>query len=256
MTSGGLAITALAGIGEIAPGDDLAAVVRSALSETGLALAAGDIIVVAQKIVSKAEGRQVDLGSVTPSSEAEALARKTGKDARFVELVLRESSEVMRAVPGVLIVRHRLGFVMANAGIDRSNIVVAEGSEQALLLPADPEASAQALREALTTSAGVAPAVVISDSFGRAWRIGTVNVAIGAAGLPSLIDRRGETDRNGRVLESTEIALADAVAAAAGLAMGETREGTPVVHIRGLSWDAPEGPASDLLRAPDRDLFR
>jgi coenzyme F420-0:L-glutamate ligase / coenzyme F420-1:gamma-L-glutamate ligase len=254
--SSGISITALPGIGDIASGDDLVGIIADALDRAAIALQDADIIVVAQKIVSKAEGRLVDLATVAPSARALELAGATGKDPRLIELILGESTEVMRAVPNVLVVRHRLGLVMANAGIDRSNLAAAEGREQALLLPVDPDASAAALRSGFAKRLGAAPAVLISDSFGRAWRIGTVNIAIGAAGFPSIVDRRGEADRYGRTLESTELGLADAVAAAAGLAMGEAAEGTPVVHLRGLAWDAPERQASALVRPLGQDLFR
>jgi len=183
------------------------------------------------------------------------LAAQTRKDARLVEVVLSESQEVMRAVPNVLIVRHRLGFVMANAGIDRSNVPGA-AQDRVLLLPNDPDASAARLRDELSARWQVPVAVLISDSFGRAWRNGVVNVAIGAAGLPSIIDRRGEYDREGRALEMTEVAMADAIAAGAALVMGEASEGTPVVIARGLQWTANERNAAALLRATDQDLFR
>jgi len=246
-------LIALTGIGEVAGGSDLVQVLGEALERSDISLRTNDILVVAQKIVSKAEGRLVDLATVTPSGRAIDLAGITRKDPRVVELILSESVEVMRAIPNVLIVRHRLGLVMANAGIDRSNI--GTQSEAALLLPVDPDGSAGRLRAGLLTRFGVAPAVVISDSFGRAWRFGTVNVAIGAAGLPTLVDRRGDRDRDGRVLESTEIALGDAVGAAAGLAMGEADEGQPAVLLRGLTWMAPDSPARSLIRPLKQDLF-
>lgn len=248
--------TALTGIGEIATGDDLCRIIGDGIDRTGLGIQTGDIVVVAQKIVSKAEGRIVALDGVVPSVRAIELAATTRKDTRVVELVLSESAEVMRAVPEVLIVRHRLGHVMANAGIDRSNLLADDAPASALLLPVDPDASAAALREGLAARFGVAPGIVISDSFGRAWRIGTVNVAIGVAGLPVIVDRRGERDRHGRILEATEIAFADTVAAAAGLAMGEAAEGTPVVLLRGLRWPESDQPASAALRPAEKDLFR
>jgi coenzyme F420-0:L-glutamate ligase/coenzyme F420-1:gamma-L-glutamate ligase len=248
--------TALAGIGEIATGDDLCRIIGDGIDRTGLGIQTGDIVVVAQKIVSKAEGRIVALDGVVPSARAIELAAATRKDPRVVELVLSESAEVMRAVPEVLIVRHRLGHVMANAGIDRSNLLADDTPASALLLPVDPDASAAALREGLAARFGVAPGIVISDSFGRAWRIGTVNVAIGVAGLPVIVDRRGERDRHGRILEATEIAFADTVAAAAGLAMGEAAEGTPAVLLRGLRWPESDQPAGAALRPAEKDLFR
>lgn len=247
--------TALPGLPEIKAGDDLSQIIASAVEGAGLVPAPFDVIVVAQKIVSKAEGRVVDLNTITPSARALELAAQTRKDPRLVEVVLAESQEVMRAVPIVLIVRHRLGFVMANAGVDRSNVPGA-AQDRVLLLPQDPDASADRLRSDLMARWQVPVAVLISDSFGRAWRNGVVNIAIGAAGLPSIIDRRGEYDREGRVLEMTEVGLADAVAAGAALVMGEASEGTPVVLARGLQWTATERNAAALLRSKDQDLFR
>lgn len=242
---------AVSGLPEIRAGDDLAALIRHAIHESGLVLESYDLLVIAQKIVSKAEGRLVRLAEVTPSAEAEALALKVQKDPRFVELVLRESSEVVRAVPNILITRHRCGWVMANAGIDRSNIPNAD--DHVLLLPKDCDASARRLREAL---APAHPAVIISDSFGRPWREGTVNVALGVAGYASVLDLRGTTDREGRTLQSTQIALADAVAAGAGLVMGESTEGIPVTLVRGLDFSAPLSDGRSLVRPSEGDLFR
>lgn len=250
-----LTITAIPGIGEVGQGDDLAVIVIGALDRAGVVPENGDIYVIAQKIVSKAEGRSVDLARVKPSPEALKLAAITDKDPRLVELILGESDTVVRAVPKVLIVRHRRGWVMANAGIDRSNVPSGEGEERVLLLPEDPDASAAALQGALCRHYGVALAVVIADSFGRPWRLGVTQVAIGCAGLAALVDRRGETDRQGRALEVTEVALADAVACAAGLASGEGAEGLPVVLVRGLSCSAPELSAAALVRRPQEDLF-
>lgn len=254
-----LELRALEGLPEIRRGDDLAALIGAALVRQGITLRAGDALIVAQKIVSKSEGRVVDLATVTPSARAVELAARVRKDPRFVETVLAESVEVVRAVPDILITRHRQGFVMANAGIDRSNVPGAE-DDLVLLLPEDCDASAQRLRERLTTAAvvpdGVAPAVVISDSFGRPWRQGTVNVALGVAGMPALRDHRGGFDREGRVLQTTQVALADALAAAAGLVMGETTESTPVVLARGLDFSGPLADGRSLIRPPDEDLFR
>lgn len=255
MASRMIGFTALCGLGEIEPGADLAHLIVQAIEHQGLALASDDVLVVAQKIVSKAEGRFVELGSVVPSEQARHLAQVTGKDPRLVEVILAESEEVVRAVRNVLIVRHRLGFVMANAGVDRSNIPQ-EAGERVLLLPRDPEGSAQALRARLLELRRVSLGIIISDSFGRPWRRGVLNVALGSAGVPALIDRRGELDRDGRKLEVTEVAFADAVAAGAGLAMGEAAEGTPIVHVRGLALRAPERSASALLRTQAEDLFR
>jgi coenzyme F420-0:L-glutamate ligase/coenzyme F420-1:gamma-L-glutamate ligase len=249
-----LSLIPLADIGEVRPGEDLGAILAASITRLGVALQRQDVLVVAQKIVSKAENRYVDLGTVQVSARAAELAALTGKDPRIVELILGESTAVLRAKTNVLVVRHRLGFVMANAGIDRSNIV---GSDQrALLLPRDPDGSAAALRTSLAAHLGVEPGVIISDSFGRAWRKGVTNIALGSAGIPSLIDRRGEIDRNGRRLEVTEVAFADCVATAAGLAMGEGAESRPAILVRGLSWNAPINPASALIRPLAEDLFQ
>jgi coenzyme F420-0:L-glutamate ligase/coenzyme F420-1:gamma-L-glutamate ligase len=248
-----LTITPLSGIAEIRPGDDLGAELAGAIVRTGIALAPYDVLVVAQKVVSKAENRYVDLHTVQASPRAHELAAITRKDARLVELVLGESTEVLRAKPEMLIVRHRLGYVMANAGIDRSNV---DGADRVLLLPRDPDGSAAVLRAQLAAQFGVEIGIVISDSFGRPWRIGVTNVALGAAGVPALIDRRGEVDRNGRRLEVTEVAFADLLASAAGLAIGEGAEGLPAALVRGARWNAPSKPASVLIRPLQEDLFR
>lgn len=248
-------IIPLPGIGEVTPAADLPALLGGALDALGLVLRPDDIMVVTQKIVSKAEGRFVDLATVKPGGEAERIAGVTRKDPRLVELVLAESSAVLRAVPNVLITRHRLGLVMANAGIDRSNIGPG-GEDRALLLPVDPDASAARISDGLATRTGVAPAVVISDSFGRPWRHGVVSVAIGAARICALIDRRGDLDRDGRRLEVTQIALADMVATAAGLAAGEGAEGIPAVLVRGYPLQGEPSPATALVRPLAEDLFQ
>lgn len=248
-----LELRALGGIPEIRPGDDLAAILQSALRADEIELQSGDVLVIAQKIVSKAENRFLDLRSLSPSPRAIEIAMAIGKDAAFVEAVLRESSEVVRTAPNTLITRHRAGFVMANAGIDRSNV---PGDEHTvLLLPEDCDASAARLRAEFPQPA---PGIVISDSFGRPWREGVVNVALGVAGIVALIDRRGGIDRHGRTLQVTQIALADAIAAAAGIVMGETTEGTPVVWIRGLAAYASESAlgSTSLLRPRAHDLFK
>jgi len=250
-----LSLTALPGIPTVAPGADLARLVLDGAERAGIALADGDILVLAQKIVSKAEGRRVRLADVSPSPRAQELARTVEKDARLVELILQESQEVLRARPGVVVVVHRLGFVLANAGIDASN-VEGGGDESVLLLPADPDASAERLRRALGGATGRALGVVINDSFGRAWRLGTVGTAIGLAGLPGLIDLRGRPDRSGRVLRVTELGAADELAAAASLLMGQGDEGRPIIHVRGFPYALREGRASELLRPAQLDLFR
>lgn len=255
MNAPGLSIRPLGYIGEVMPGDMLADLLVGALKAAGLTPEAQDILVVTPKILSKAEGRFVDLSDVTPGPRALELAAVTHKDARLVELVLAESSDIVRAVPHILITRHRLGLVMANAGIDQSNIGPGEG-ERALLLPLDPDASADQLRADIGARWGNSPAIVIADSFGRPWRHGVVNVAIGASGLPALIDRRGEQDRDGRTLEVTQVALGDMVATAAGLITGEGAEGVPAALVRGFAWDAPDLPATALVRPAEQDLFR
>jgi coenzyme F420-0:L-glutamate ligase / coenzyme F420-1:gamma-L-glutamate ligase len=240
----------------VAPGDDLAALVAAGLMRGEIQPRAGDVLVLAQKIVSKAEGRSVDLATVTPSARAVALAAEVGKDPRLVELILSESVRVVRSRPNVLIVEHRLGFVMANAGIDQSNVGPTDGVERALLLPVDPDGSAEALRARLAKTCGVSLALVIIDSFGRAWRRGTVGVAIGAAGLPALLDLRGNPDLFGRALQVSISGFADEIAAAASLVMGQGDEAQPAVLVRGLAWNAPANPASELIRPAAEDMFR
>nr|WP_277817130.1 coenzyme F420-0:L-glutamate ligase [Solimonas terrae] len=248
----------IAGIPEVRPGDDLATLFGEAIATPpNPALHDGDVLVVAQKIVSKAENRYVELDHIVPGDEAKALAQRCGKDARLVELVLRESSEVLRAAPGVLIVRHRLGFVVANAAIDQSNLPESNG-ERALLLPADPDASARALRAQLERRYGIRLAVLISDSFGRAWRLGVCGSCVGCAGLQALVDLRGRRDRSGRVLQVTQLAVADQICASATLVGGEAAEGQPVVVVRGVprAYLAEGSGVRDLLRPREQDLFR
>ncbi len=214
------------------------------------------MLAVAQKVVSKAEGRSVRLDAVTPSPRAVALANEVRKDPRLVEVILGESVRVVRSRPNLLIMEHKRGWVMANAGIDHSNVAAPGTPEQLLLLPADPDASAERLRDGLAARCGVSPGVVITDSFGRAWRRGTLGVAIGAAGIASIIDLRGTPDLFGRTLEVTVVGHADEIAAAAGLVQGQGREGRPVVLVRGLARTAPANPAAALIRPPAEDLFR
>ena len=255
-TEPALRIWPLKGIPRVKPGDDLATLLIEAITETGLAPQTGDILVVAQKIVSKAEGRIFDLASVTPSPRAHELAGVTGKDPRLLELVLSESTEVLRAKRNVIVVAHRLGLVMANAGIDQSNVEANGMAEPALLLPEDPDANAAALKTRLDAHYAASLGIVISDSIGRAWRLGTTGTAIGAAGVPSLVDQRGDTDMNGRVLMVTETAFADSVATAAVMAMGEAAEGTPAALVRMPVPKAPEKPARALVRPKNEDMFR
>jgi coenzyme F420-0:L-glutamate ligase/coenzyme F420-1:gamma-L-glutamate ligase len=250
-------LLALEGLPHVAAGDDIAELILVAAQRNSLNWHDGDIVVVAQKIVSKSEGRLVRLEDVVASERAAQLADRTQKDARLVELVLRESHEVMRERANVLIVEHRLGHVMANAGIDRSNVDAAPDDEDvALLLPEDPDGSAAQLRSKLQESTGVRLGVIVSDSFGRAWRLGTVGIAIGVAGPAALLDRRGTPDLFGRRLQITEIGYADAVAAAAVLMMGEGDEGCPVVIARGLQWTETDQTCRDVLRPREQDLFR
>jgi coenzyme F420-0:L-glutamate ligase/coenzyme F420-1:gamma-L-glutamate ligase len=245
----------ITGLPEIVAGDDLAALLTERLAYSDLRLQPGDILVVTQKIVSKAEGRFVDLADLVPSPEAQALAMEIDKDPALVELVLRESSAVVRKAPNVLITRHRLGHVMANSGIDASN-VGSENGGNVLLLPLDPDASAARIADAADARFGFRPGVVISDSFGRPWRMGTVNVAIGVAAMPAIIDQRGQSDRDGRIMQMTMIAVGDAIAAAAGLAMGEGDEGIPAVVVRGLRLSGEHQTSRAIVRPFDEDLFR
>lgn len=248
--------TALPGIPHIRPGDDLAETIIASLPQTGLSLQHRDILVIAQKIVSKAEGRFVDLNGVTPSSEAMRLAELSEKDPRLVEVILAESQEILRCQPGLIVAEHRLGFIMANAGIDRSNIEQEPDSERVLLLPANPDGTCEDLKAKLEAEFDAEIGVIVNDSFGRPFRNGVVGVALGAAGVPSLRDMIGSPDLFGRPLHVTQIAVADELAAAASLMMGQASEGQPVIHIRGFSWDAPPAPASKLLRAKHLDVFR
>ncbi|HEX7852738.1 MAG TPA: coenzyme F420-0:L-glutamate ligase [Sphingobium sp.] len=245
-------IEAVPGIGEVAPGCDIGAILADALRP--MAPVSGDIVVVTSKILSKAEGRRLSLNTIEPGARATEIATAIGKDARLVELVLRESTDVVRTGRNVLITRHKLGLVMANGGIDASNIGTDE-ADMVLLLPEDPDASATRLRADLRERLGVDLGILLSDSFGRPWRHGVVNVAIGAAGLPAIIDRRGDIDRDGRVLQMTQIAYGDLLASAAGLAMGEAAEGIPAVLVRGCTAEG-DAPASALVRPLAEDLFR
>jgi coenzyme F420-0:L-glutamate ligase / coenzyme F420-1:gamma-L-glutamate ligase len=251
-----LSFSALDGLPEVTAGMALAPLIAAALARHALAACDDDVLLVCQKIVSKSEGRFVDLGAVEVSSRALELATHCGKDARLVEVILQESTEVVRCAPQVLIVRHRLGLVMANAGVDQSN--VPDSESRVLLLPQDPDGSAAALRTALAGLLGVAPAVVITDTFGRPWRQGVCGTAIGSAGIVTLLDRRGEEDRFGRKLKVTQTPVADQLAGAATLLMGEGAEGRPVVLARGVpaAWRRESARAADVLRPVAEDLFR
>ena len=253
-----LILTPLPGIPMIQPGDDLSQVTLAALNRTDITLQDGDILVYAQKIISKAEGRLVNLSAVTVSSRARELAVQSGKDPRLVELILQESREVLRVRPGTIVVEHRLGFICASAGIDHSNVYGGDDHPEnwVLLLPLDPDASADRLRMALEAVFGVSIGVQIIDSHGRAWRLGTVGTTIGLSGMPGLVDMRGWQDLFDYQLQITQVSTADELAAAASLIMGQAREGTPVVHVRGFPYPLGEGRLGDLLRPRDQDMFR
>lgn len=254
-----LTVRALPGLPTLAPGDDLALLVGDAIDRAGWTLASGDILVVASKVVSRAENCFIDLATLEPSAEARALAVEVDKDPRLVELIIRESQQISRKTTGALIVRHRLGFVSANAGIDSSNAAPTEAPPRSgpwvLTLPKDPDASARALRDSFEVRFRVRLAVVLTDSWGRPFRRGTVGFALGVSGLPPVWDRRGTADRHGRVLEATLSGVADSVAAAADLVAGQADEGTPVTLVRGLSFEASDEGATALLREPHEDLY-
>jgi coenzyme F420-0:L-glutamate ligase/coenzyme F420-1:gamma-L-glutamate ligase len=244
------------GIPLVRPRDDLAELLILACERKAISPKEGDVLVLAQKVVSKAEARYIDLATVVPSARAQSLAAEVEKDPRLVEVILGESRRVVRRRPGILIVEHRLGFVMANAGVDRSNVDPEAGAEPVLLLPRDPDGSAATLLARLSAHFGKPLAVIISDSWGRAWRRGTVGVALGAAGLPAVMDLRGRPDLFGHELRVTETGFADEIASAASLLMGQAAEATPAVLVSGLSWSAASMPANALLRPPEEDLFR
>lgn len=254
-----LSVRAIAGIPTIEPGDDLFDVIVSSLDREGIELADGDVIAVASKVVSRAESCFVDLGTVEPSDSAQTLAAELDKDPRLVELILRESVGVSRKTEGALIVRHRLGFISANAGIDSSNAAPSNATEGSgpwvLTLPRDPDASAAALREKLCERFSGNVGVLVTDSWGRPFRRGTVGFAVGVAGLPAVWDRRGAIDRHGRVLEATESAVADSIAAAADLVAGQANESRPVTLVRGLHYAPSRDSAAVLLRDPENDLY-
>lgn len=248
-------LTPLLGIPLIKAGDDIPKLLKISIQNQGLTLQNGDILVITQKIISKAEGRMMNLAMVRPSTAAYELAEKTHKDARLVELILRESRQVLRAERDVIIVEHRLGFICANAGIDRSNVLPADG-EWALLLPEDPSASAEKIQKSLEKETGLRLGILIIDSQGRPWRLGVVGMSIGLSGLPALVDERGKVDLFGNPLRITLVAAADELAAAASLIMGQAAEGIPAVHVRGFPYPLDEGRFKDLLRPSENDLFR
>jgi coenzyme F420-0:L-glutamate ligase / coenzyme F420-1:gamma-L-glutamate ligase len=248
-----LEIIPLTGIPLIQPGDDLAQVLGDAVARSG-GPRDRDVVVIAQKIVSKAEGRYVDLDQIVPSPRAIETARQCAKDPRLIEVILSESVEVVRLRPGLIITRHRLGFISANAGVDRSN-VAPEGIDRVLLLPIDPDRSAARIRATLRDRFGVDPAVIVADSHGRPHRMGTVGVAIGLSGLPGVEDWRGRTDLFGYTLQHTEVGLADQIAAAATLLLGQAAESIPAVIVRGAPFERREGSASEINRPIEMDLF-
>lgn len=255
-----LSLVPIDNIPMVEPGDDLLTLILAGLDSMGAALADGDVLVLAQKIVSKAENRYVNLNDIVPSEAAIKLGLEVDKDPRKVQVILDESNEVVRKRPGVLIVEHRLGFVAANAGIDQSNIHQAgiDGDDLCLLLPLDPDASAAVLRQAILDRLGLQVAVIINDSIGRAWRMGTVGLAIGVAGMTALEDYIGGEDIYGRELLVTQVAAADELAAGASLVMGQTTEKAPVVLVRGYQAKVPAGPegVQPLLRPKAMDMFR
>ena len=253
-----LTLVALGNFPLIKPGDDLARIIKGNLEVNNITLQDGDILVIAQKIISKAEGRQVALDTVQPREQALELGRLTDKDPRIVELILQESNQVLRYRVGLIVVEHRLGFICANAGIDRSNVSQEDipGKESVLLLPENPDLSAGIIRSTLEKELGVNLGVLVIDSHGRAWRNGTVGISIGLSGLPGVVDLRGEPDLFGYQLRVTEIAAADELAAGASLLMGQANEGQPVIHVRGFPYRLREGSFSELPREKEKDLFR
>jgi coenzyme F420-0:L-glutamate ligase / coenzyme F420-1:gamma-L-glutamate ligase len=249
-------LTAVAGLPLIEPGADLGAILIDGIRRAGIIPHDRDVLVIAQKIVSKAEGRYVELRDVVPSVRAIELAARVQKDPRIVEVILSEAQEIVRYRKDVLIVAHRLGFVMANAGVDQSNIEPRDGNERVLLLPLNPDASCAMLKTRMDQAFSADLGIVINDSFGRPWRNGVVGVALGAAGLPSLLSLIGAPDLFGRAMRVTEVAVADEIAAAASMLMGQADERLPLVHVRGLNWDAFPRNAAALLRPRELDMFR
>jgi coenzyme F420-0:L-glutamate ligase/coenzyme F420-1:gamma-L-glutamate ligase len=252
-----LILTPLTGLPIIKPGDDLADLIADVIKHAEMNLADGDILVIAQKIISKSEDRFVNLNDISPSERALELAQHVDKDARLIELVIEESKSILRYRSGTIIVEHRLGFVCANAGIDHSNVRKDNDSDQwVLLLPENPDRSADGIRRSLEKWSNKRIGVMVIDSHGRAWRLGTVGVAIGLSGIPGIEDLRGDADMFGRTLRVTQVGVADELAAAASLMMGQAAEGTPVVHVRGFPYPLREGSLQELLRPEEEDLFR
>jgi coenzyme F420-0:L-glutamate ligase/coenzyme F420-1:gamma-L-glutamate ligase len=249
-------LTAVPDFPDVREGDDIGALLMDSLTRGGIELKDGDVIALAHKVVSKAEGRTSNLEEIIPGKQACEVAAATNKDPRLVELILSESDEISRMRAGVLIVRHRLGFTSANAGIDRSNVPQGEKGEWVVLLPVDPDSSAARIAKTVRRLCGLTVGILIVDSHGRPFRMGTVGVAIGSAGIPVLWDRRGEVDRYGYQLHHTEVATADEIAAAASLLMGQASEGRPAIVIRGLQLPPIEGKTADLIRSKEMDLYR
>jgi coenzyme F420-0:L-glutamate ligase / coenzyme F420-1:gamma-L-glutamate ligase len=253
-----LTLTPVPGIPIIGPGDDLPGIIMTCLNQANIELEDNDILVIAQKIVSKAEGRYVNFKEIVPSKAAQELALQSNKDPRVVELILRESKEVLRVRQGSIIVEHKLGFVCASAGIDHSNVNNQGGEPEdwVLLLPENPDQSAHEMRIAIKDQLNLNIGILIIDSHGRAWRLGTVGVAIGISGIPGLVDLRGDADLFGYKLQITTVGAADELAAAASLVMGQANEGTPVIHVRGFPYPLREGNLRELIRPKEQDMFR
>jgi coenzyme F420-0:L-glutamate ligase / coenzyme F420-1:gamma-L-glutamate ligase len=251
-----LTLTSITGIPLIRQDDDLADIILKSLHGNQIELQDNDILVLAQKIVSKAEGRMVDLATVTPSQHAMELSKQTDKEARLIELILQESSDVLRTRPGTIIVEHNLGFICANAGIDHSNVSEKKDEAWLLLLPQDPDLSSRKMRDEIQSKTGKRIGILIIDSHGRAWRNGTVGISIGMSGVPGLEDLRGKPDLFGTELRITQFGVADELAAAASLMMGQAAEGTPVVHVRGFPYPLREGSLKELIRPKEQDMFR
>lgn len=256
-------LTALPHIPLIQKGDELGPIILASCDHANITLRRNDVLIIAQKIVSKAEGRLIPLNSVTPTKEALSLGKYCNKDPRLVELILNESQEIIRCTPGDLatersghlIVRHRLNYILANAGIDMSNIEHQLNDDHALLLPENPDLSCQQIQQYLLARTQTEVGVIINDSIGRAWRNGTVGTAIGVAGIPAFVDLRGHLDLHGRVLKTSTLGFADEVASAASLLMGQANEQQPIVHLRGLDFIFKESTAQDLIRPKHNDLF-
>jgi coenzyme F420-0:L-glutamate ligase/coenzyme F420-1:gamma-L-glutamate ligase len=253
-----LSLTPLQNIPLIRQNDNLADILLKSLQETNIKLQDDDIIVIAQKVVSKSEGRLINIASVIPSERALELAEKSKKDPRIVELMLQESNEVLRVRVGTIIVEHKLGFVCANAGIDHSNVAGggSEKEEFVLLLPENPDRSARIIRDQIKQKTGIPTGVMVIDSHGRAWRNGTVGICIGLSGIPALVDERGWKDLFGYTLQITVVGVADELAAAASLMMGQAAEGIPAVHVRGFPYPLGEGSLKELIRPKEQDMFR